>query len=36
MTLPIDPTAIDPDDIGAEQTVLALDHEEAVEFVREE
>jgi uncharacterized protein (DUF302 family) len=35
MTLPIDPTAIDPDDIGAEQTVLALDHEEAVEFVRE-
>jgi uncharacterized protein (DUF302 family) len=35
MTLPIDPAAIDPDDIGEEQTVLALDHDEAIEFVRD-
>ena len=35
MTLPIDPTAISPEDIGEEQTVLAMDHEEAIEFVRE-
>jgi len=35
MTLPIDPTAIEPDDIGEQQAVLAMDHEAAVEFVRE-
>jgi len=35
MTLPIDPTAIDPEDIGEEQAVLALDHEAAIEFVRQ-
>ena len=35
MTLPIDPTAIDPEDIGEEQAVLALDHQEAIEFVRQ-
>jgi uncharacterized protein (DUF302 family) len=35
MTLPVDPTAIDPDDIGEEQAVLELDHEEAIEVVRE-
>jgi uncharacterized protein (DUF302 family) len=35
MTLPIDPTAIDPADIGEEQVLLELDHESAVEFVRE-
>jgi uncharacterized protein (DUF302 family) len=34
MTLPIDPTAIDAEDIGEEQAVLTMDHEEAVEFVR--
>ena len=33
--LPIDPTVIDPDDIGEEQVVLEMDHEEAVEHVRE-
>ncbi|SNZ17880.1 Uncharacterized conserved protein, DUF302 family [Natronoarchaeum philippinense] len=35
MTLPIDPAQIDPDDIGAEQTTLEMDHEEAIEHVRE-
>ncbi|MHB9288372.1 DUF302 domain-containing protein [Halobacteriales archaeon Cl-PHB] len=35
MTLPIDPTAIDPEDIGEEQVTLEMDHEEAIEFVRE-
>jgi len=35
MTLPIDPTEIDPDDFGEAQTTLEMDHEEAVERVRE-
>jgi uncharacterized protein (DUF302 family) len=35
MTLPIDPAAIDPDDIGEEQVVLGLDHGRAIEVVRE-
>ncbi|ELY97403.1 DUF302 domain-containing protein [Natrialba asiatica] len=35
MTLPIDPSQIDPDDIGAKQTTLEMDHEDAVEHVRE-
>jgi uncharacterized protein (DUF302 family) len=35
MALSIDPAAIDPDDIGEEQAVLAMDHEEAIEFVRQ-
>jgi uncharacterized protein (DUF302 family) len=35
MALPIDPTTIDPDDIGEEQAVLAMDHDEAIEFVRQ-
>jgi uncharacterized protein (DUF302 family) len=35
MSLPIDPTAIDPEDLGQEQVVLELDHDEAVEYVRE-
>ena len=35
MTLPIDPTQIDPDDIGAEQTTLEMDHEEAIDYVRD-
>ena len=33
--LPIDPTQIDPADIGEEQVVLEMDHDEAVEHVRE-
>jgi uncharacterized protein (DUF302 family) len=35
MALSIDPAAIDPDDIGEEQAVLAMDHEAAIEFVRQ-
>lgn len=35
MTIPIDPTRIDPDDIGAMQTTLEMDHEPAIEHVRE-
>ena len=34
MTLPIDPSRIDPDDIGAAQTTLEMDHEAAIEHVR--
>ncbi|WP_114579112.1 DUF302 domain-containing protein [Saliphagus sp. LR7] len=33
--LPIDPAQIDPEDIGEKQTVLEMDHEEAIEHVRE-
>ena len=35
MALPIDPAQIDPDDIGEKQTVLEMDHEQAIEHVRE-
>jgi uncharacterized protein (DUF302 family) len=35
MTLPIDPTVIDPADIGEQRATLEMDHEEAVEHVRE-
>jgi uncharacterized protein (DUF302 family) len=35
MTLPIDPTDLDEDDIGVKQTTLDMGHEEAVEHVRE-
>ena len=35
MTLPIDPTALDSEDIGEEEVVLEMDHEAAVEFVRD-
>jgi len=34
MTLPVDPTQIDPDDIGTKETTLEMDHETAVEHVR--
>jgi len=33
--LPIDPSEIQPDDIGEEQATLEMGHEEAVEHVRE-
>jgi uncharacterized protein (DUF302 family) len=33
--LPIDPTAIDPEDIGEHHTTLEMDHEPAIEHVRE-
>jgi uncharacterized protein (DUF302 family) len=35
MSLPIDPSQIDPDEIGEEQTTLEMGHEEAIEHVRE-
>ena len=35
MTLPIDPTQVDPDDIGTKETTLEMAHEAAVEHVRE-
>ncbi|QFU81218.1 DUF302 domain-containing protein [Natronorubrum aibiense] len=35
MTLPIDPATIDPDEYGEKQVVLEMDHEEAIEHVRE-
>jgi uncharacterized protein (DUF302 family) len=35
MSLPIDPSRIDPDDIGEEQVTLEMGHEEAIEHVRE-
>ena len=34
-TLPIDPTVIDPEDIGEHHTTLEMGHEEAIEHVRE-
>ncbi|MDG5775872.1 DUF302 domain-containing protein [Haloarculaceae archaeon H-GB1-1] len=33
--LPIDPSVIDPDDIGEKETTLEMAHEDAVEHVRE-
>jgi len=35
MTLPIDPSQIDPADIGEERATLEMGHEEAVEHVRD-
>lgn len=35
MSVPIDPEMLTADDIGEEQTTLEMDHEEAIEFVRE-
>ena len=35
MVLPIDPRQIDPDDSGEAQTTLEMDHEEAIEHVRD-
>jgi len=35
MALPIDPTALTESDIGEKRATLAMDHEEAIEFVRE-
>ncbi|RRJ29558.1 DUF302 domain-containing protein [Halocatena pleomorpha] len=35
MALPIDPTQLEPDDIGAKQTTLEMSHEDAIEHVRE-
>jgi len=35
MSLPIDPAEIDPAEFGEKQAVLEMDHEEAIEHVRE-
>ena len=35
MSLPIDPTQIDPDDIGEAQATLEMSHEDAIEHVRD-
>ncbi len=35
MTLPIDPARLDPEDVGEQETVLSMDHEEAIEHVRD-
>ena len=34
MQLPIDPAQLSPSDIGEQQVVLSMDHEEAIEHVR--
>ena len=34
MTLPFDPSELDPDAIGEKQATLEMDHEEAIEHVR--
>ena len=35
MTLPIDPSQIDPEDIGEEQATLEMSHQDAIEHVRD-
>ena len=35
MMLPIDPAEIDPEDIGEQQATLEMNHEDAIEHVRE-
>jgi len=35
MSLPIDPAYLNPEDIGEERATLSMDHNEAIEFVRE-
>jgi uncharacterized protein (DUF302 family) len=35
MTLPIDPNEIDPSDIGEERATLEMNHEDAIEHVRD-
>ncbi|MCU4973111.1 DUF302 domain-containing protein [Halobacteria archaeon AArc-m2/3/4] len=35
MSLPIDPSQIDPEDYGEYRTVLEMDHDEAIEHARE-
>jgi uncharacterized protein (DUF302 family) len=35
MTLPIDPSQIDPEDIGEEQATLEMSHEDGIEHVRD-
>jgi len=35
MTVPFDPSQIEPDDIGEEETTLEMSHEDAIEHTRE-
>lgn len=35
MSLPIDPETLTEEDVGAKRTSLEMDHEEAIEYVRE-
>jgi len=35
MTLPFDPATLDPEDIGEKRATLEMDHEDAIEHVRE-
>lgn len=35
MTLPIDPSQLDPEDIGEQQATLDMSHEDAIEHVRD-
>ena len=35
MSLAIDPTVLDPEDIGEKRATLEMDHEAAIEYVRE-
>jgi uncharacterized protein (DUF302 family) len=35
MVLPIDPSQIDPEDIGEQQATLEMNHEDAIEHVRD-
>lgn len=35
MSLPFDPATVDPEDIGERRATLEMDHEEAIEHVRE-
>ncbi|GCF14328.1 hypothetical protein Harman_22630 [Haloarcula mannanilytica] len=35
MTLPIDPSEVDPEDIGEKRATLEMSHEDAIEHVRE-
>ncbi|ELY39653.1 DUF302 domain-containing protein [Natronorubrum tibetense] len=35
MSLPIDPATLDPEDFGEKQAILEMDHEDAIEHVRE-
>jgi len=35
MTFPIDPTVVDPEDIGEKRATLEMSHDEAIEHVRE-
>jgi len=35
MSIPFDPSQLDPEDVGEKRTTLEMDHEDAIEHVRE-